>query len=265
MADSATSTQIYVTYWLFRLEHGYRTLDRQARQEAQREFVQTLERRDKSVTLRGVYSLVGLRHNADLMVWVLGPDLDAIQQLAIALRHTALGAHLTPVETYIGATAAARYDPEHQPAFLSGVTPKKFLSLYPFIKTTDWYLLPFEQRRDLMAEHGRVGRKYAVPRSKLLAESESNRDSGNGATATAVQTHAATTTEEEGGGVLSSTVDSFGLGDYEFILANESDDPAELVRMMHSLRATEVRRYTAQDTPIYLCRYREPAEALADL
>jgi peroxiredoxin len=65
--------------------------------------------------------------------------------------------------------------------------------------------------------------------------------------------------------VLANTVDAFGLGDYEFILANESDDPSELCRMMESLRATEVRRYTQQDVPIFLGRRREPAEALEDL
>jgi len=65
--------------------------------------------------------------------------------------------------------------------------------------------------------------------------------------------------------VLASTVDAFGLGDYEFILANESDDPSELCRMMMDLRATEVRRYTKLDTPIFLGRLREPAKALADL
>jgi len=72
-------------------------------------------------------------------------------------------------------------------------------------------------------------------------------------------------TSEEGGGVLANTVDAFGLGDYEFILANESDDPAELAAMMMALRATEVRRYTKLDTPIFLGRRREAAEALADL
>jgi len=85
---------------------------------------------------------------------------------------------------------------------------------------------------------------------------------GNGGNRPAKASHAA---DEAGGGVLSNTVDSFALGDYEFILANESDDPDELCRMMLALRAVEVRRYTRLDTPIYLGRLRTPAEALADL
>ncbi|MBF6591630.1 MAG: chlorite dismutase family protein, partial [Ktedonobacterales bacterium] len=213
-----------------------------------------------------VYSMVGLREDADLMIWVLGPDLEAIQRLAIALRQSGLGRSLTQVQTYIGVTTPARYDPEHQPAFLSGVAPKRYVSLYPFVKTAEWYLLPYERRRELMGEHGSVGRRYAVPRAKLVAESATSPRAPKNGTAAAVKpTTEAVAVEEEGGGILASTVDAFGLGDYEFILANEADDPAEISAMMMALRATEVRRYTKLDTPIFLARLRPPAEALADL
>ncbi len=263
MAKKAASPSIFAAYWLYRLDPAFQRLAASEQQRGKQEFLTALEARDKSITLRGVYSLVGLRGDADLMLWVYGPDLDAVQRLAIALRHSGLGRYLTQVETYVGVTAAARYDPEHQPAFMLNATPKAFISVYPFVKTTEWYLLPFEQRRELMAEHGQVGRKYAVPREKLIPSSEGAGSSTGGATATAVMTAAAVA--EEGGGVLSNTVDAFGLGDYEFILANESDDPAELSRMMMALRAVEVRRYTKLDVPIFLGRWREPAEALADL
>jgi hydrogen peroxide-dependent heme synthase len=133
--------------------------------------------------------------------------------------------------------------------------------VYPFVKTTEWYLLPYERRRELMAEHGLIGRRYAVPREQLVPDAAPQSSAGKGGTALAQ----APTVVAEGGGVLANTVDAFGLGDYEFILANESDDPSELCRMMESLRATEVRRYTQQDVPIFLGRRREPAEALEDL
>jgi chlorite dismutase len=204
-----------------------------------------------------------------MMLWVLGQNLDAIERLAIALRQSGLGRYLIPVATYVGVTSRPRYDPEHMAAFLAGVPPKQYASVYPFVKTTEWYLLPHERRRELMAEHGWVGRRYAVSRAKLAAyQQQADGAHGNGRkTAAASQTAsvATSTEEEEGGGVLSNTVDAFGLGDYEFILANESDDPSELMRMMMDLRATEVRRYTELDTPIYLGRLREPADALATL
>src|SRR5258707_6524814 len=248
--DTTSASTTYAAYWLFKLDRASARLSGTERGQAKADFLAALEGRDASVSLRGVYSLVGRAEDADLLLWVHGTDLDAIQRLAVALRHSGLGGYLEPRKTYIGVVATARYDPGHLPSFMLGATPRKFISVYPFVKTTEWYLLPYERRRELMAEHGLIGRRYAVPREQLVPD--------------AVLAQAPTVVAE-GGGVLANTVDAFGLGDYEFILANESDDPSELCRMMESLRATEVRRYTQQDVPIFLGRRREPAEALEDL
>jgi chlorite dismutase len=274
MAEETTSTAVYAAYWLYRVDRKFTRLGDAKRDQAKKQFLAALEARGSAVRVRGVYSFAGLRADADLMLWLLTEDLDALQRLAVGLRKSGLGKYLIPVETYVGVTTPARYDPQHLPAFLSGVPPRKYISVYPFVKTTEWYLLPYERRRELMGEHGSVGRRYAVSREALARMSGQPSGDGthaaNGANggqaqpATATSTATATATEE-GGGVLASTVDAFGLGDYEFILANESDDPAELCHMMMSLRATEVRRYTKLDTPIFLGRLREPAEALAAL
>ncbi len=279
MTEDMQSTSVYAAYWLYRVDRKFARLGEAKREQGKKQFLAALEARDPHVRVRGVYSLAGLRADADLMLWLLADDLDALQRLAVAVRKSGLGKYLIPVETYVGVTTPARYDPQHLPAFLSGAPPRKYVSVYPFVKTAEWFLLPYERRRELMGEHGYVGRRYAVSREKLVALSEqvgggsASARSANGATVgqlelatqtSAAQTSAATATEE-GGGVLASTVDAFGLGDYEFILANESDDPSELCRMMMDLRATEVRRYTKLDTPIFLGRLREPAEALAAL
>jgi hydrogen peroxide-dependent heme synthase len=260
MAATQQQENVFATYWLYRVDPGFCHLSADEQREGKAEFLSALETRPKDITLRGAYSLIGLRGDADLMLWVFGPDLDAIQRLAVTLRHTGLGRYLDAVQTYVGVVTPARYDPDHKPAFILNPPPKRFVSVYPFVKTTDWYLLPYEQRRELMAEHGEVGRRYAVPRKKLMASADASSEGGRSAAKAA-----APAMVEEGGGVLSNTVDAFGLGDYEFILANESDDPAELCRMMESLRKVEVRRYTKQDVPMYLGRLKEPAEALADL
>lgn len=114
----------------------------------------------------------------------------------------------------------------------------------------------------MMAEHGQVGRNYAVPREKVAELARAARGETPAPASAGVATATAT---EVGGGVLSNTVDSFALGDYDFILANESDDPAELKDMMLALRAVESRKYTKLDVPIYFGRLRTPAEALEDL
>jgi chlorite dismutase len=156
-----------------------------------------------------------------------------------------------------------RYDPEHKPSFMKGAQPRNFVSMYPFVKTPDWYLLPYEQRRAMMAEHGQLGRRYTEPRPTSHAAVPGSAlpiASGSVATATALPE-----ASPYAGAVLSNTVDAYGLGDYEFVVAFESDDPAALCRMVEELRTVDVRRYTKVDTPIFLGRRREPADVLADL
>jgi hydrogen peroxide-dependent heme synthase len=268
MAETTPKRTIYSLTWIYRVDPRYHQLSTLAQDAGKAEYLAALEARDSSVILRGAYSLVGLRAEADLMLWVWGPDLDAQQRLAVALRQSGLGRYLVAVANYVGVVSAPRYDPEHGPAFTTGAPPKKYVSVYPFVKTTAWYLLPYEERRELMREHGEVGRQYAVPREKVAELARAARGAASGGVgegAAARAGVAAGTATEEGGGVLSNTVDAFALSDYEFILANESDDPDELKRMMMALRAVQVRRYTQSDTPFYFGRLREPAEALADL
>ncbi|HEX6818523.1 MAG TPA: chlorite dismutase family protein [Ktedonobacterales bacterium] len=260
LRDSAPT---YAAYWLYKLDPTFARLPADTQQTAREEYLAALESRPSSVTLRGVYSLVGFREDADIMYWVHGVDTDAMQDFAVRLRQTTLGRYLSAVQMYVGVVAGGRYDPAHLPSFMLGAEPKNYISVYPFVKTTDWYLLPYDRRRELMAEHGIVGRRFAVAREYQTPSVPSAGRGGSAATATAPA--ATETATETGGGVLSNTVDAFGLGDYEFILANESDDPSELCRMMEALRATEVRRYTKLDVPIFLGRRRTPEEALSML
>lgn len=179
------------------------------------------------VHLRGAYSLAGLRPDADAIFWLISPDLDALQDTWTGMKHTTLGRHLQPVNVYLGMSGPSQYVADHVPAFSRGATPCKYLSVYPFVKTHDWYLLPYEERQRLMREHGELGREYPS--------------------------------------ILTNTISSYGLGDQEFVVAIEGDDPNEILRMMRHLRSAEVRKYTVYDTPIYLGRRRELHEVLAEL
>ncbi len=251
---NAPTAPTYAAFWLLKAQPSWRQLDDAARRAARYEYLAALAARPSALTLRGVYSLAGYRADADLMLWLHGPEFADIQTLAAALRRTALGAHLDWAYVYTGAATPAQYDPTHSAAFLQGAAPKRYLSVYPFIKTPEWYLLNFEERRALMADHGRLGRQFSVPRADLAAANGSH-------AATAVATREAST----GGGVLTNTVHSFGLGDQEFVVAFESDDAFEMVRMVEALRSTEVRRYTKLDTPIFLGQRKTADEALGDL
>ncbi|MCS7051548.1 MAG: chlorite dismutase family protein [Thermomicrobium sp.] len=182
---------------------------------------------NEGTILRGAYLSVGFRPDVDLILWLIGRDPAHFQDMALALRRTAVGRALDIRYTYLGMAGASQYDPAHGPAFLRGEPPKRYLSVYPFVKTPEWYLLPFEERRRLMAEHGRLGDAFPS--------------------------------------VLTNTVNSFGVQDQEFVVALEDDDVGTLITMVQRLRAAEVRKYTQVDTPIFLGRRYELAEALRRL
>jgi len=249
---------IYVLFWLYRATPDWRRLPIAEREAGRAEFAAALQGRHGDLILRGAYSMVGLRHDADLLLWLHGPDLGQAQDLAAALRRTTLGSYVEEAYIYTGIVPQSRYAPEHRPAFVKGALPLTYLSMYPFVKTQEWYLLPFEQRRALMAEHGKMGQAHsAMPEVRI----ETAGAAGAHAVAVVAEAPAATPT----GGVLANTIHSFGLGDQEFVVAFESDDPAQLEHMVEDLRAAEVRRYTSIDTPVFLGRRKEVRAALADL
>src|SRR5262249_12599035 len=169
MAETSeiSTSSTFAVYWLFKLDPPFSRLSDDKQRRGRADYLSALEALPQGVQLRGVYSMVGLREDADLMLWVLGTDLDAIQRLAVALRHTLLGTYLAARAIYVRVVTPARYDPGHMPSFMYDAAPKSYISVYPFVKTTEWYLLPYERRRALMEEHGLVGRRYAVARESL--------------------------------------------------------------------------------------------------
>lgn len=210
----------FTVFWLAALDRDRLPSDTTGAIE---EFVRLVER-SEGAELRGSYLSVGFRPDVDLILWFVGPDPAAFQDLALALRRTALGRALPFRYTYLGMAGMSQYDPTHGPAFLRGIPPKRYLSVYPFVKTPEWYLLPFEERRRLMVEHGRLGDEFPT--------------------------------------VLTNTVNSFGVQDQEFVVALEDDCVGTLIAMVQRLRAAEVRKYTQLDTPIFLGQRFAPRDAL---
>lgn len=217
----------YAAFWLWTRRDDWRDNVAGTWDAAVAEFSKLIEKPLEGVTVRATYSLMGLRPDVDMMLWIHADRLDLVTDYAVALDQTAIGRGLKRVDGYIGVAGGSQYDKEHAPAFLKGIEPKKYLSVYPFIKTTGWYLLDYAERRKLMLEHGELGREYPE--------------------------------------LLTNTVSSFGLQDQEFIVAIEGDDPLRLMRMVQDLRAAEVREYTKLDTPIYLGESKSIGDVLADI
>jgi chlorite dismutase len=173
-------------------------------------------------TVRGIYDVSGLRADADVMLWLHGPDLAGLQAALRSLRRTTVLGALQPVWHAAGVHRDAEFSSSHVPAFLRGLAPKDWLCVYPFVRSYEWYLLPEDERRAMLADHGRKGAAHR--------------------------------------GVLTNTVASFALGDYEWILPLEADDPLELVDLMRDLRYTEARRHVREEVPFYTGRRVGPAE-----
>jgi chlorite dismutase len=178
------------------------------------------------------YTLVGIRADADLMLWRVSTDLDLFQRMTTKLLTTGLGMYLTPAYSYVAMTKRSIYvdklDPDH-PADRTRIVPgkAKYLFVYPFVKNRDWYRMTHAARQGMMDEHIEVGTKY---RSVRL-----------------------------------NTTYSFGLDDQEFVVAFETDKPGDFLDLVMELRGTEASRYTLRDTPTFTCLARSLDEALDSL
>ena len=121
------------------------------------------------VVVRGVYDVAGLRGDADLMVWWHADSIEALQNAYHRLRRTRLGAVLTPVWSNAALHRPAEFNKSHIPAFLADEEPRKYVCVYPFVRSYDWYVLDEEVRRDLLREHGQMARDYPDVRANTIA------------------------------------------------------------------------------------------------
>jgi chlorite dismutase len=177
--------------------------------------------------VRGCYDVSGLRADADLMFWWHAPTVETVQQAYHLLRATRLGEFLRPVWSNVGLHRPAEFNKGHVPAFMAGEEPRGYLCLYPFVRSYDWYLLPEEERRGMLVEHGMAARGYPDVRA--------------------------------------NTVSAFALGDYEWLLAFEADDLHRIVDLMRDLRATDARRHVREEIPFFTGPRVELAELLLAL
>lgn len=168
------------------------------------------------VTVRGFYDVSGLRADADLMVWLTGAEAEALQAAVRTVRRVPAIERLLPTWNALGVHREAEFSRAHAPAFLRGLPPKGWLTVYPFVRSYDWYLLPDDDRRAMLADHGRKGGEYPS--------------------------------------VQANTVANFALGDYEWILALEADDVVDTVDLMRHLRKTEARLHIREEVPFFTGR-----------
>jgi hydrogen peroxide-dependent heme synthase len=216
----------YTMWSVFRAEPGRLPEDRGPAATEAQEYLEALE--SKGVVVRGVYDVSGLRADADYMIWWHAEEIEQVQAAYANFRRaTAVGRASTPVWSQVALHRPAEFNKSHIPAFLAGEEPKNYLCVYPFVRSYEWYLLPDDERRKMLADHGKEARDYPDVRA--------------------------------------NTVASFALGDYEWILAFEADELHRIVDLMRHLRETEARRHVRVEIPFYTGTRVAPAELVANL
>jgi hydrogen peroxide-dependent heme synthase len=217
----------YVLYPVFTAAPDLREVlaDPEDRARAARELEDLYKSWEGTVEVRGTYSTVGFRADADLMLWLHAPTPEDVQRALVEFRRTEVGALLDPSWMFMGVVKPAEFSADHQPAFVKGDPPQPYLCVYPFVRTAEWYLLPAEERGALLREHGGVGREFP--------------------------------------GVLANTTSAFGLGDWEWILAFEAAALDDIVECIRALRSTDARRFTKEEVP-FVAGIRKPVAAALD-
>ena len=201
----------YVMWSVFRVRSGVTADGREALAAEVEALLDQLAA--KGVVTRGLYDVSGLRADADLMFWWVAPTSEDLQDAYQRFRQTALGRDCEPVWSQVALHRPAEFNKSHIPAFLAEEEARRYICVYPFVRSYDWYLLADEERRELLAEHGRMAREYPDVRS--------------------------------------NTVASFALGDYEWMLAFEADELHRIVDLMRHLRGSRTRLYVREEVPFY--------------
>ncbi len=173
-----------------------------------------------------VYSSIGLERDVDLLLWRMAPSPDALEETGAALLRGGIGPWLRVSHSLVGRIGPSRYvrRPTEQEQSPFAGARSRYLVVYPFTKSTEWYLLSKETRQGVMNEHMRVGHQYPTIRQALAY--------------------------------------SFGLDGQDFVVAYETDDLVAFGDLVRELRGTESRRSTITDQPILLGIHRPIEEIL---
>ena len=216
----------YVHALALGLDPAWRHQTRDERCRSAEEFCAALSARSEVTTF--TYSMIGLKAGVDMMLWSLAPSVEALEEKIAAALRTGMGTWMAPRQTFLGIIRPSQYvkRPTPQEQSLFSGERSKYLVVYPFTKSADWYVLSQEERQTVMNEHMKIGHRYQQVR-QLLAY-------------------------------------SFGVDDMDFLVAYETDDLAAFGDLVRELRGTESRRSTVRDTPIMTGIHR-PIEAITRL
>lgn len=217
-----------VRFTFYKLDPQWQLLPIEQRQQAKQQLLALYEEHAQQSLLRS-FSLYGLRSDCDFMLWQATYDINDLQALSSKVRRSVLGPYLRETQSMLSMTKRSVYVGKHSrghdPRLVITPDDKKYLFVYPFVKTRAWYALPLEDRKRMMNEHIKVGITYPS--------------------------------------VTLNTTYSFGLDDQEFVVAFETDNISDFLDLVQELRETEASSYTLRDTPMFTC-VAQPLDAILE-
>ncbi len=224
-----TPGRVAVQFVFYKFDAAWRRLPADQRAKDKEEFACAVQEAADEMMVR-CYSLVGIRGDVDLLLWNSAPNVELFQKHCARILNTGMGSWAVQPYSFLAMTKNSQYkDPTEKDApegrrLVLRPTGRKYLFVYPFVKTRDWFLLPAERRQEIMSSHILLGHKF--PSIKL------------------------------------NTTYSFGIDDQEFVVAFESDVMSDFLDLVQALRETESSKYTLRDTPIFTCVQNSIQDAL---
>jgi chlorite dismutase len=208
-----------VRFTFYKLDPQWQLLPSETRQKGRQDLLDILHEFSEHSLLR-TYALYGLRTDCDFMLWQVTFEVENLQSLSSKIRRSTIGPYLRESHAFLSMTKRSIYVGKnargtHDPRLVITPEDKKYLFVYPFVKTRAWYALPMEDRKRMMHEHIRLGLTYPS--------------------------------------VSLNTTYSYGLDDQEFVVAFETDTISDFLDLVQDLRETEASSYTLRDTPMFTC------------
>jgi chlorite dismutase len=224
--SASTAPSQFVQYLFLKVDPQWRRLDDDVRRAGREEFAAVVRGAVPALTTHA-YATLGLKSTAELMLWWKSDSPDLVQPILGALLRTGFGRYCEVAHSLWGLTRPSIYTRRRtaQEQAIDEETRLRYLIVYPFVKTIDWYLMSRDARQGMMNEHMRVGHDFEDVRQVLLYTT--------------------------------------GLDDQEFIVAYETNTLERHQDLVIALRSTEARRHTLRDTPIFTAVHRSLDETLA--
>src|SRR5258707_6535124 len=150
------SQRHFVKYTFVKVDPAWRRLESEEREQDKREFIAACEDFADGHLLQS-FSLVGTRGDAELMLLAEAENLDRIHEFHVVLAQSGLMKWAQIPYSFLGMRKSSEYSEDERlvPRAFRG----KYVFVYPFVKSREWYALPADERWRIMQGHIQVGRE----------------------------------------------------------------------------------------------------------